>query len=64
MSLSMKKERVTLGNKTMSIKEANRLSVVRQIEKKILSMKKASEELGVTEDLEAVLHRRRARPDF
>ena len=32
----------------MSIKEANRLSVMRQIEKKILSMKKASEELGVT----------------
>jgi hypothetical protein len=32
----------------MSIKEANRLSVMRQIEKKILSIQKASEELGVT----------------
>jgi hypothetical protein len=32
----------------MSIKEANRLSVMRQIDKKMLSMKKASEELGVS----------------
>jgi hypothetical protein len=32
----------------MSIKEANRLSVMRQVDKKILSMKKASEELGVS----------------
>lgn len=33
---------------TMSIKEANRLSVMRQVDKKILSMKKASEEMGVS----------------
>lgn len=32
----------------MSIKEANRLSVMQQIDKKILSLKKASEELGVS----------------
>jgi len=32
----------------MSIKEADRLSVMRQIDKKILSIQKASEELGVT----------------
>ena len=32
----------------MSIKEANRLSIMRQIDKKILSMKRASEELGVS----------------
>lgn len=32
----------------MSIKEANRLSVMRQVDKKMLSMKKASEELGVS----------------
>lgn len=32
----------------MTIKEANRLSVMRQIDKKILGMKKASEELGVS----------------
>ncbi len=32
----------------MSIKEANRLSVMRQVDKKILTLSKASEELGVT----------------
>lgn len=32
----------------MSIEEANRLSVMRQIDKKILSMRRASEELGVS----------------
>lgn len=32
----------------MSIKEANRLSIMRQVDKKILSTKKASEELGVS----------------
>lgn len=32
----------------MSIKEANRLSIMRQIDKKILTLKKASEELGVS----------------
>jgi hypothetical protein len=32
----------------MSIKEANRLSIMRQIDKKMLSVKKASEELGVS----------------
>lgn len=32
----------------MSIKEANRLSIMRQMDKKILSIRKASEELGVT----------------
>src|SRR5271163_1792912 len=32
----------------MSIEEANRLSVMRQVEKKILNIRKASEELGVT----------------
>ena len=32
----------------MSIKEANRLSVMRQVDKKILSLQKASEELGVS----------------
>ncbi len=31
----------------MSIKEANRLSVMQQVDKKILSLQKASEELGV-----------------
>ena len=37
-----------MGNRTMSIKEANRLSVMKQVDKKILSIQKASEELGVT----------------
>lgn len=32
----------------MSIKEANRLSVMQQIDKKILNLQKASEELGVS----------------
>ena len=32
----------------MTIKEANRLSIMRQVDKKILSIRKASEELGVT----------------
>jgi hypothetical protein len=32
----------------MSIKEANRLSVMRQVDKKILTLEKASEELGVS----------------
>ena len=32
----------------MSIKEANRLSIMRQMDKKILSIRKASEELGVS----------------
>jgi hypothetical protein len=32
----------------MTIKEANRLSIMRQVDKKILSMKKASEEMGVS----------------
>jgi hypothetical protein len=32
----------------MSVKEANRLSVMRQVDKKILSLQKASEELGVS----------------
>ena len=32
----------------MSIKEANRLSVMRQVDKKILSIRKASEEIGVS----------------
>lgn len=32
----------------MSIKEANRLSIMKQVDKKILNMKKASEELGVS----------------
>lgn len=32
----------------MSIKEANRLSIMRQIDKKMLSLQKASEELGVS----------------
>lgn len=32
----------------MSIKEANRLSVMRQMDKKILTMRKASEELGIS----------------
>jgi len=31
----------------MSVKEANRLSIMRQLDKKILTIKKASEELGV-----------------
>lgn len=39
---------IALGNKTMSIKEANRLSVMKQIDKKILNLRKASEELGVS----------------
>ena len=33
----------------MSFKEANRLSIMRQIDKKILTLRKASEELGVSE---------------
>lgn len=32
----------------MSIKEANRLSIMRQVDKKILTLEKASEELGVS----------------
>ncbi len=32
----------------MSIKEANRLSVMRQVDKKMLNMRKASEELGIS----------------
>ena len=32
----------------MSIKEANRLSIMKQVDKKILSIRKASEELGVS----------------
>lgn len=32
----------------MSIEEANRLSIMRQVDKKILSMRRASEELGVS----------------
>src|SRR5689334_20865155 len=32
----------------MSIKEANRLSIMQQIDKKILSLQKASEELGIS----------------
>ncbi|HAZ16095.1 MAG TPA: hypothetical protein DCY54_05640, partial [Parachlamydiales bacterium] len=32
----------------MSIREANRLSVMRQVDKKMLSMQKVSEELGVS----------------
>ena len=32
----------------MSIEEANRLSVMRQIDKKILSIRRASEELGIS----------------
>jgi Homeodomain-like domain len=38
-----------LENRTMSIKEANRLSMMRQIDKKIVTLRKASEELGVSE---------------
>src|SRR3990167_3825492 len=38
----------TLENRNMSIEEANRLSVMRQIDKKILSLRKASEELGLS----------------
>lgn len=38
----------TLEIKIMSIKEANRLSVMRQVDKKILTMKKASEEMGIS----------------
>ena len=33
----------------MSIEEANRLSIMRQIDKKTLTLKRASEELGVSE---------------
>ncbi len=32
----------------MSIKEANRLSVMRQVDKKVLNIGKASEELGIS----------------
>lgn len=32
----------------MTVKEANRLSIMRQIDKKILTLKKASEELGIS----------------
>ena len=32
----------------MTIKEAERLSVMRQVDKKILTIKKASEELGLS----------------
>jgi len=38
----------TLEKITMSIKEANRLGVMKQIDKKMLNMRKASEELGVS----------------
>jgi hypothetical protein len=37
-----------LENEKMSIKEANRLSVMRQVDKKMLNMRKASEELGIS----------------
>lgn len=38
-----------MENRTMSIKEANRLSIMRQVDKKILTLRKASEELRVCE---------------
>jgi hypothetical protein len=37
-----------LEKRSMSIREANRLSVMKQLDKKMLSMKKASEEMGVS----------------
>jgi hypothetical protein len=49
MSPSGQREETTLEQKTMSIEEANRLSIMRQVDKKILSLRKASEELGVSE---------------
>ena len=36
-------------NVQMSIKEAERLGVMKQIDKKILTLRKASEELGISE---------------
>ena len=45
--------------KMMTIKEANRLSVMHQVDKKLLSIKQASEELGIS-----YRHMRRLRKQY
>ncbi len=42
----------------MSVEETNRLSIMRQIDKKMLTLKKASEELGVSERQVKRIHKR------